>query len=398
MIDKKQLELNAILEISQAINANLPEDSLYKIFYFTCLSSFRFDSLSLVVFENDSGIVVASKNMNLSESDLKIFNDFEFLSDTVAREDLELGSEFDFIDVVIPVVHKNKKLAVVLIGDEDQSYENEKSRFSFIQTLANIIMVAIENKRLVRRELKREAFRKEMEIAQDVQGLLFPKSLPNTDQIHFFASYLPHSSVGGDYYDCIKLNEEEYLFCIADVSGKGVPAALIMSNFQASLRTLSHYSSFDIKQIVIELNYQIFRSAQGEKFITLFLAKYNTKTRRMVYVNCGHNASLLLDKTGLQKLEIGTTVLGAFEELPFITVGHLIVEKDSLIVNYTDGLTETFNKDLEEYGEERLEQFFIDNKGRELAILHQELIIAIDEFKGKNAYIDDLTLLTAELK
>jgi len=398
MLDKKQLELNAILEVSQAINANLPEESLYKIFYFTCLSTFQFDSLALVVFEDDEGKVAASKKINLSEKDLKFFNDYEFPTGAVPREDLNIGEEFDFIDVFIPVVHKSKKLAVVLIGDEDQSYENAKSRFTFIQTLANIIMVAIENKRLVRRELKREAFRKEMEIAQDVQGLLFPKSLPDNDKIHFFASYLPHSSVGGDYYDCIQLNEKEYLFCIADVSGKGVPAALIMSNFQASLRTLSHYSSFDIQQIVIELNHQIFSSAQGEKFITLFLAKYNTETRKMVYVNCGHNASLLLDKTGLQKLEIGTTVLGAFEELPFIKVGDLDVEKDSLIVNYTDGLTETFNKDLEEFGEERLEQFFMDNKGKELPLLHQELIITIDEFKGKNAYIDDLTLLTAELK
>ncbi len=398
MIDKKQLELNAILEVSQAINANLPEDSLYKIFYFTCLSTFQFDSLSLIVFEGEEGKVVASKKMTLSEGDLKFFNDFEFPEGAVAREDLDLGSKFDFVDVLIPVIHKQKKLALVLIGDKNQSHENEDSRFSFIQTLANIIMVAIENKRLVRRELNQEAFRKEMEIAQDVQGMLFPKTLPNNDKIHFFASYLPHSSVGGDYYDCIQLNEKETLFCIADVSGKGVPAALIMSNFQASLRTLSHYSSFDIQQIVIELNHQIYSSAQGEKFITLFLANYNTETREMVYVNCGHNPSLLLDKSGMRKLEIGTTVLGAFEELPFISVGRVDVAEDSLIVNYTDGLTETYNKSEEEYGEERLEQFFIDNRGKDLPILHQELIIAIDEFKGKNAYIDDLTLLTAELK
>jgi sigma-B regulation protein RsbU (phosphoserine phosphatase) len=398
MIDKKQLELNAILEVSQAINANLPEEWLYKIFYFTCLSSFQFDSLSLVVFEEDEGKVVASKNMDLSKEHLKRFNDYEFPSGAFERSELDLGSDLDFIDVVIPVIHKQKKLAVVLIGDEDQSFVNLKSRFTFIQTLANIIMVAIENKRLVRRDLKQEALRKEMEIAQDVQGLLFPKTLPDNESLHFFASYLPHSSVSGDYYDCIKLNDKEYLFCVADVSGKGVPAALIMSNFQASLRTLSHYSSLDMKEIVTELNHQIYSSAQGEKFITLFLAKYNIETRKMVYVNCGHNPSLVLDDTGLRRLTIGTTVLGAFEELPFMEVGEELIKKPSLIVNYTDGLTETFNEKMEEFGEERLEQFFIDNKGKELSFLHQELIIAIDEFKGINPYIDDLTLLTAELK
>lgn len=398
MMDKKQLELNALLEVSQAINANMPEDALYKIFYFTCLSSFKFDSLSLIIFEEGNSKVVASKKMKLTEDQLSFFYNYEFESKPVSREELHLGHEFDFIDVVIPVIHKDKKLALVLIGDEEQSYENEKSRFTFIKTLANIIMVAIENKRLVRRELKQEALRKEMEIAQDVQSLLFPKSLPNNDQVSFFASYLPHSSVSGDYYDCIQLNDEEILFCIADVSGKGVPAALIMSNFQASLRTLSHYSSLKMKDIVAELNHQIFNSAQGEKFITLFLAKYNTQTRKLTYVNCGHNPSLILDENGLRTLTIGTTVLGAFEELPFIEVGEELILENSLVVNYTDGFTETSSPELGEFGEERLEQFFVQNRSSSLQVLHQELIIAIDSFRGANPYADDLTLLTAIFK
>ena len=171
MIDKKELELNALLEVSQAINSNLPEEALYKIFYFTCLSSFQFDSLSLVVFEKGKGKVMASKNMKLTDEDLQFFSDFEFPKNTADRETLNLGTEFDFIDVFIPVVHKQKKLAVVLIGDEEQSYGNQKSRFTFIQTLANIIMVAIENKRLVRRELKQEAFRKDLS-GRPVSGVL----------------------------------------------------------------------------------------------------------------------------------------------------------------------------------------------------------------------------------
>jgi sigma-B regulation protein RsbU (phosphoserine phosphatase) len=103
----------------------------------------------------------------------------------------------------------------------------------FIQALSNIIIVAIENKKLARKQLEQEAFRKELEIASDVQQFLFPDKLPNTERLKMEASYLPHDLVGGDYYDFIPINKNQFLLCVADVSGKGIPAALMMSNFQA---------------------------------------------------------------------------------------------------------------------------------------------------------------------
>src|SRR5690606_29458738 len=117
--------------------------------------------------------------------------------------------------------------------NEDGSVDEDGLRF--IQALSNIIIVAIENKKLAAKQLAQEAFRKELEIASDVQQYLFPESLPNTDILKVEASYLPHDIVGGDYYDYIPINKDQFLICIADVSGKGIGAALMMSNFQASL-------------------------------------------------------------------------------------------------------------------------------------------------------------------
>ena len=135
----------------------------------------------------------------------------------------------------------------------------------FIQALSNIIIVAIENKKLANKQLAQEAFRKELEIASDVQQFLFPESLPNTDILKVEASYLPHDIVGGDYYDYIPINKNQFLICIADVSGKGIAAALMMSNFQASLRTLCFSQTPNLTDIIEALNFQVLENTKGEK-------------------------------------------------------------------------------------------------------------------------------------
>jgi sigma-B regulation protein RsbU (phosphoserine phosphatase) len=159
------------------------------------------------------------------------------------------------------------------------------------------------------------------------------------------ASYLPALMVGGDYYDYVELDKDNFLICIADVSGKGVSAALLMSNFQASLRTLARQTQ-DLKQIVRELNINIKSSAKGERFITFFGAIFNTLSHKIRYINAGHNPPVLLFNTGaMHVLEKGTTVLGAFDELPFIEEEEMSISPETLLFAYTDGLTETSNED-----------------------------------------------------
>jgi sigma-B regulation protein RsbU (phosphoserine phosphatase) len=185
------------------------------------------------------------------------------------------------------VAHKDKTLALVFVGglDKRDAYAHNDG-VKFIQALSNIIIVAIENKKLVRRQLEQEAFRKELEIASDVQQFLFPEKLPNTELLKVEASYLPHDLIGGDYYDYIPINKNQFLICVADVSGKGIPAALMMSNFQASLRTLLRQTP-NLTDIIEALNFQVLENTKGEKFITFFAAIYDIRLKTMVYVNSG---------------------------------------------------------------------------------------------------------------
>lgn len=395
----KELELNALLEVTQAINNNVPEDSLYKIFSFILRSNLNIRKLALFVLDDD-WFCKAYFGTQDNFAKVKLPDYFKSLNgvSSLKRSD---NNEFGEFDVVIPVAHKRTTLSLVFIGGfytDDPRYEREDA-LKFIQALSNIIVVAIENKKLARKQLEQEAFRKELEIASDVQQFLFPEKLPNTEILKVEASYLPHDRIGGDYYDYVPINKNQFLICVADVSGKGIPAALMMSNFQASLRTLLRQTP-NLTDIVEALNFQVLENAKGEKFITFFAAIYDIHLKTMVFVNSGHNPPILIDrKNGLRLLEDGSTVLGALHPLPFINEGFITDLDDFLLFCYTDGLTETIDEQGREFGVESLLDYFRKDQvyTRELKMIHQDLIVALDQFKGRNGYHDDITMLSCRV-
>ncbi|MEJ7644327.1 MAG: PP2C family protein-serine/threonine phosphatase [Chryseolinea sp.] len=395
----KELELNALLEITQAINNNLAEDSLYKIYNFTLRSNLNIRKLALYVLDDDwSCKVCFGTKKHFFKS--KLLPEYKTVQDIKHLRDFT-ESEFSVFDIVVPVTHKSNTLAVVFVGGlekDDPRYENGDG-VKFIQALSNIIIVAIENKKLVRKQLEQESFRKELEIASDVQQFLFPDKLPNTDQLKIEASYLPHDIVGGDYYDYIPINKNQFLICVADVSGKGIPAALMMSNFQASLRTLLRQTP-NLTDIIEALNFQVLENTKGEKFITFFAAIYDIRLKTMVYVNAGHNPPILIDKkNGLRLLEEGSTVLGAMHPLPFLNEGFITGIEDFLLFCYTDGVTETVNEEDTEFGFDKLLDYFNleDTYVKDLKTIHQDIIVALDNFKGRKGYHDDITILSCRV-
>ncbi len=393
MIEKKELELNALLEVTQAINANMAEDDLYKIFYFTCISNLKYNKLALIVNEGNWECKV-NHRLKINEYDFDFLSNLDFSEKViVVTQDHEFNAYQD-IDFAIPISHKEKKLAVVLIGESDVEIKHDMHDFAFIRTLSNVIMVAIENKRFAREALAKEAIKKEMEIAQNVQSLLFPRNLPDNDGICVSASYFPHTSVGGDYYDYIELSPSEHLICIADVSGKGVPAAMLMSNFQAALRTLARKTS-DLMEIVHELNHLLISNSGGGHFVTFFVAIFNSESRLLRYINAGHNPPIVLQNNDKEELNEGTTMLGAFDILPFVNEGAIQLGKGAIVFCYTDGITETRNNDEEEFGEERMEKILLEFADGKLPDLHTQLICELDDFKESQSYHDDLTILSA---
>ena len=390
---RKELELKSLLEITQAINENQSETVLLNIFKFTCLVHLNIKSLVLYVakegaFENKVSHGVKGNVPELIPAD-------QVMDEKNSGElRLELEEEYSFqeLETYLPVYHKDKMLAILFLRRKDQEMDLD---LDFTQALTNILVVALENKRFARRQLQQEVLNREIAIASQVQQMLFPAELPLDEELKAKVTYLPHSRVGGDYYDLIRKSKDEVYFCIADVSGKGISAALLMSNFQAALRTLLR-SDADLPMVVNQLNYTLFENTHGERFITFFLGYFNFKTRKLQFVNAGHNPPLLCreNEKKCESLDAGTTILGAFDELPFLQIGERKNLGKFSIHLYTDGVTEAMNPAHEEFGEERLEKFVNRNSGMDPDDFHRKFLKKIREFSQEEPLRDDLTMLS----
>ena len=390
---RKELELKALLEITQAINENQSEAVLVNIFKFTCLV--HLDIKALILYVSKDG-VFERKISHGVKGKVPITLDSNQVSDKKEAGQLQIqlsdGYTFEELETYLPVYHKDKMLAILFLKRKSADLDLD---LDFTQALTNILVVALENKRFARKQLEQEVLNREVAIASQVQQMLFPSSLPNSTELKAKVTYFPHSLVGGDYYDLIRKSTEKVYFCIADVSGKGIGAAMLMSNFQAALRTLLR-SDAEFGVIIQQLNYTLYENTKGERFITFFLGEYDSITKRLRYVNAGHNPPILCweKESKTELLEAGTTILGAFEELPFMDIGVRENLEQFTIHLYTDGLTESMNPEEEEFGEDRFRRFVDQHLRVDPEDFHRDFMALMQDFSRKIPLRDDLTLLS----
>ena len=393
----KDLKLNTLLQITKAINNNTSTDKLLEIFREILETHLKIRKL-LLFSESQSGWKCILKfGFNDEFNTINVERDL-FPVKEMCTINLSEQTQIKSFEIIIPVFHKSKPLAYLLIGDLEDKVEVSPAikHLNFVQTITNIIVVAIENKKLAKKSILQAALKKEMEFASQMQSMLFPSILPNDAQLNAAAFYLPQQEVGGDYYDFIWLNANEFAFCVADVSGKGVPAALLMSNFQANLRVLLFYIP-SLTELVKELNSKVMASAKGEKFITFFIAKYNLKTQTLTYVNAAHNPPLLASGNTISELKIGCTGLGMFDEIGLIEEGILSISPDSTILCYTDGLVELENEKSQNFGLDALKDIIKLNSKLDMNSLNNLIIETISNYKQSRPYFDDIALFSLKI-
>lgn len=394
-----RFKLNLILKITQAINENLSIEELLKQYEQILFDELKIGKIAVFKFNANwekllvSGISEDVVDKIQIEKHLSVFNDITYIS----RDLPEILWAFDFI---IPVFHKNSMLAYVLIGDIDEEMEGMSpaiKHLRFTQTITNIIIVAMENKRMYKQLLIQEAFNKEMEVASKIQSLLIPNqnTLPQNQYISTSGYYQPHYEIGGDYYDFINFNDKELGFCIGDVSGKGIPAALIMSNFQATLRALFRPDT-PLDELMNTLNQKVCENSSSDKFLTFFIGVYNYTTRKLKYINASHHPPILYNYKTLKidYLKKGCIGLGMLDEIPAISIGEMIISDHAKLLCFTDGLVELEHGDQMEVGNQRLTRLFGTPKN--ISDTFSDLIHHIDIGKKNKAVIDDISLFGIE--
>lgn len=393
-LNLKQLQINRLLNITQAINNNVSAKGLYDMYNSFLKWEIGVKKMALYVLEGGEWHCASSIGLSQEQLDTDItakFGQYTRLRNVEDDSNILIRQ----FDVVIPVLHKEQAIAYVFIGgfsEEDDMY----SKVQFITTITNVISVAIENKRLFRRQLEQERLRREMELAGEMQQLLIPENLPGNSRYQMASIYKPRYGVGGDYFDYIEFKDGTLAFCIGDISGKGIAAALLMANFQANFHTLINKRS-PLDSFVHDLNQSVNLITRGERFITFFIAEYDPSDQCLRYVNAGHNPPVLVNEGRLHLLDKGCTILGSFPELPRVEVGAVPLDGEAMILTFTDGLTDLQNEAGDYLNEEMLYQYVRQNYRQSATDFNAQLMEQLERFKGEEGYPDDFTVLTCKI-
>lgn len=262
-------------------------------------------------------------------------------------------------------------------------------------TAAGVLGMVLYRVQSELRASRRELATKEAELnfALEVQKSLFPRQFPADGGLEFSAICVPARGISGDYYDVVQLPDGRLIFAIADISGKGISAAILMSNLQAVLRVVAE-SRHSPAEVCAQLNRHLYEITDAERFATFFYGEWDRGQRTMSYVNAGHTVPILSGTSKGRKLSDGGPPLGLFQATNF-EVGRLLLEPGDLIVLYSDGITEAgVQQRGEEFGESRLAKLIETNGHRPLADIQQQVLAAVRKWSGEEPE-DDMTLLLA---
>lgn len=316
-------------------------------------------------------------------------------SDDRFNKDFDIASGFRTRNMIcVPMIQKENLVGVIQVINRKSAGDFSKEDLELFEALAAQCAVAIENARLIDVEIHSEQAKQEMETAWKIQSHFLPQKLPRVNNVEMAIRLKPAKEIGGDYFNVIKINDENTLFFVADVSGKSVPAALIVSTIYSFLQIyfIVQKENLNPIEMVQSFNRFLISSTTPDKFATAWFGIFNSQTKMLTSINAGHNPSYVLkaSRTDLIKLSVGGLMLGSLD-LPFLSE-TVQLEKDDLIVFYTDGIPEAMNINEEEFGEECFERLVITNRNLEPNDLSKIIFDEIKHYRAEAEQSDDITL------
>ena len=311
------------------------------------------------------------------------------------------------VRLAVPLRTRSEILGVLLLGERPHRAGFSTPEKQVLRAGADQFALMIENARLTDRVVEQETLRRDIALASDVQRRLLPDAPPSVDGADFAAMSVPARRIGGDYYDFVELRDRALGIALADVSGKGVAAALIMSVVQASLRIISSEGDVPLPRLVARMNQFVYRSTPGSKYATFFYAQLDQQGRQLRYVNAGHNAPYLL-RAGrpstadsgppeIEQLSVGGTVVGMFPEMDYEEATVELCPGDVLLV-FTDGVPEAHNPENEEFGEERLQQLLRQTAHLPADEISARISAEMKDWIRDAEQYDDLTFIVMKVR
>ncbi|MBL7075090.1 SpoIIE family protein phosphatase [candidate division KSB1 bacterium] len=408
-LKEENRKLHALIEATQAINSTLDLDRLLGIILESARKNIGAERGTLYLVDQDKK-EIWSKILQ-GEEKIEVRLPFgEGIAGAVAQTGKTVNIKDAYLDarfnrrVDEETGYRTKTVLCSPIRNKDglivgvfQILNKESGIFSpsdeeFLDALSVHAALALENAQLYQEALEKKRIEDEITLAREIQQRLLPGSVPRVDSYQISGVNRSSRQIGGDYYDLIQLDEGKLGFAIGDVSGKGIPAALLMAAVQASLHSQIR-TGCPIEEVVSRINDLIYQSTDPSKFITFFYGILHPQTGEVEYVNAGHNPPLLVRQTGEPEfLEKGGVILGVAPGLPYYK-GTLSLSEGDLLVLFTDGVTEAKDPEDREFSEERFYELIGKCRDSSTEEIVSRTLSEIDAFTSGMPQSDDITLV-----
>lgn len=407
-LNNKIRQLNSLFELGKEFNSNFTDkENIIKLLSYTLLGNFGIKDFVIISREKNGDFHMHREKKDFDLSELKLNEVFssvnippEFRSPLIIKSNsskpyikylYEKGYE-----LVIPTIIKNEINNIICIGKKLNNTCYTDEDIEFLESIINLSLISIQNTELFREYIEKQKIENELKIAREIQLAMLPREIPKIRNYEIAAVNLPALQVGGDYYDIIKLTETKTAFVIADVSGKGTPASLLMANIQSAVHSylkLYEEISFDLAKVTEKINELIYENTSAEKFITFFWGILDSEENTFEYINAGHNPPFVFNDGNIIQLTEGGFMIGILDTGVTYEVGKIKLKKNDIIVFYTDGVTEAMNKDGDEFGEMKLAEAvkkFMTGSSDDIL---DEIKNSIVNFSRDTSQYDDITLI-----
>ena len=402
-------ELSILNEVSTAVSSASSLDATVDLIVQKCVKHLKVEQGAVLLFdklEAGSALKTMVRRVESSAGDIPmrlgdqitgwmlkhqkalIVNDFT--RDTRFRAPSARGSIRSLL--CVPMRLKGRLIGVVNVFNKNGGRGFSAGDQRLLSIIATQSAQVVENARLMEEQKALEILQEELRLAREIQRNLLPKEPPQVPGYRVSGLSEPAKSVGGDYFDFLSLGEDRLGLCLADVSGKGITAALLMSNVQATIRGQSRLLP-DAGACVARSNDMLHASTDSDKFVTMFYGVLDTRTHRLEYCNAGHNPPVMLSGgNGQALLETGGPVLGVVPGFPYES-GEIEFRPGQTLLVYSDGFSEAMNTRLEEFTDERLRTCAEAGAGLPPGQLLEALLQEVNEFCGDAPQTDDMTIM-----
>ncbi len=399
-LDSRISRLNSLFELSKEFGLLAESSRVAKILVYSVIGQFLVSKFAVVTFfENkikileskfpEHELITAVEKYNLDKIET-------YIDKNEIKKKFSLLDELR-IELVVPMELQGKTRGLILLAGRINEEEYSEADKEFIYSVGSSAIISLENRRLFQEALEKQKMEEELEIAREIQKNLLPRSIPNFNGVEIEAINYSSKQVGGDYYDIITLDNQSFCTAIADVSGKGVPAALLMANLQAFLRIITK-QGMQLDEATSIINDLITENTSDGKFITFFWCIYNCTNKTLVYVNAGHNPPFFIREGSIQKLDKGGIILGVMKTFMPYTRQTLQLKSGDVLILFTDGITEAMNLKGEEFSDERLEMLALKYSQLSAADIVTGIRKEIQDFSRGAVQSDDITLVVIKVK